>query len=90
MRFLLDQGLPRSLARLLGEDGHQAEHVADLGLSTVADEIILAAAKDRGAVVITLDADFHGLLALARAHRPSVVRLRVQGLKGPELRELMT
>ncbi len=85
MRFLLDQGVPRTAADALAEAGHVAEHVGDLGMSRAADDEILAAASARDAVIVTLDGDFHTLLALGRALRPSVIRLRIERLKGPDV-----
>ena len=82
MKLLLDQGLPRSTVGYLERLGLQAEHVGDLGLATATDETILATGRERGAVVITLDSDFHALLALSNSSSPSVVRIRVQGMKG--------
>lgn len=35
-------------------------------------------------IVVTLDADFHALLALAGASKPSVLRIRKQGLKAQQ------
>ena len=46
------------------------------------DEVILAEGETRGAIVVTLDSDFHALLALSSASLPSVIRIRTQGLKG--------
>jgi len=84
MKFLLDQGLPRSTVGHLEGMGLEAEHVGSLGLATASDETILAEGRDRGAVVVTLDSDFHALLALSNASSPSVIRIRMQGLKGDD------
>ena len=82
MKLLLDQGLPRSTVQHLAAAGIVAEHVGDLGLSRADDAVILETARRQQAVVVTLDADFHYLLATTRATAPSVIRLRVEGLKG--------
>lgn len=88
--MLLDQGLPRSTVRFLNERRTEAEHVADLGMAKARDMAILAAAVKRGAIVVTLDADFHALLASSGSTSPSVVRVRIEGLKGDELAEIIT
>lgn len=82
MKFLLDQGLPRSTVVHLAAAGVSAEHVGDLGMSAATDEAILEAARLTDAVVVTLDADFHQLRALTSASSPSVVRIRIERLKG--------
>lgn len=76
MKLLLDQGFGRSVANLLSEHGYEATHVADLGLSAASDDDILATARGMDAVVVTLDKDFHELLAQSGARWPSVVLLR--------------
>ena len=85
MRVLLDQGVPRSAATLLREAGVDALHVADLGMSSADDADILAWCREHAAVAVTLDADFHASIALSGGTTPSAIRLRVQGLKGPEV-----
>ena len=82
MEFLLDQGLPRSTVAHLQEFGLKAAHVGDLGFATATDETILMVGRDRGAIVVTLDSDFHALLARSNAASPSVIRIRIEGLKG--------
>ena len=49
-------------------------------MSKAADEGILAFSLGRNAVVVTLDADFHAILAVSGARGPSVIRMRLQGL----------
>ena len=89
MRWLLDQGLARSAAESLRQMGHDALHVADIGLSGATDTSILKVAADQERVVVTLDADFHALLALSGAKQPSVIRIREEGLKGREAAQLI-
>jgi predicted nuclease of predicted toxin-antitoxin system len=67
MEFLLDQGLPRSTVQHLQNIGLQAVHVGSLGFATATDQRILAMRRDRGAIVVTLDSDFHALLARSNA-----------------------
>lgn len=37
------------------------------------------------AVIVTLDADLHTMLAVSRATGPSVIRLRIEGMRTPEV-----
>ena len=89
MKLLLDQGLPRSTVRYLAGTGIDAEHVGDLGMARAADADILNVARERQAVVVTLDADFHALLVRSHSTSPSVVRIRIEGLKGEQLAAIL-
>jgi len=89
MKLLLDQGLPRSAVAELTALGIPAEHVGELGLAAATDEFILNEARQRVVVVVTLDADFHALLARSGAAEPSVIRIRIEGLKAIELANLL-
>jgi predicted nuclease of predicted toxin-antitoxin system len=40
-------------------------------------------------VVVTLDADFHALLALSQTQEPSIVRIRMEGLRAEEFSILL-
>jgi predicted nuclease of predicted toxin-antitoxin system len=88
-RVLLDQGLPRTAAKILRETGWDVLHTGDIGLSRAADRDILTYARLEKRVIITLDADFHTILAVQNAKSPSVVRIRYEGMKGPELANLI-
>jgi predicted nuclease of predicted toxin-antitoxin system len=87
MRFVLDQGIPRDAAVRLRAHGHECVHVGEVGMHNATDEEILASAT--GAIVVTLDADFHAILAVSGASGPSVIRLRIQGLRAPEITTLI-
>lgn len=89
MRLLLDQGLPRGACEILERGGHDVLHVADVGLSTADDEAILDRALAENRTVVTLDADFHAILAQRGATGPSVIRIRIEGLCAEALAELV-
>lgn len=57
MRFLVDAPQP-ALARILADRGHEASHVADVGLLSSTDEEVWHHAIETGAVLITKDEDF--------------------------------
>jgi predicted nuclease of predicted toxin-antitoxin system len=87
--LLLDQGLPRSTAMHLEQLGIQSTHVADIGLSRADDSQIIDRARQDGCVVVTLDADFHTLMALSGATLPTVIRIRREGMGGAEVAGLI-
>ena len=89
MRLLLDQGLPRSAAESLKRAGIDTIHVGEIELSAAKDAEIIQRAKDENRIVVTLDADFHMLLALDRATSPSVIRIRIERLRAQALTNLL-
>jgi predicted nuclease of predicted toxin-antitoxin system len=80
VRLVLDQGIPRDAATLLRRMGYVCTHVGEIGMWMATDHEILAWAAQQKATVITLDADFHTILAVSAAAAPSVIRIRMQGL----------
>lgn len=76
MKLLLDANLSPRVARILKEAGHDAIHVADIGLLTATDPVILRAAAKAERVLLTADSDFGALLALGSLASPSVLLLR--------------
>lgn len=89
MKLLLDQGLPRSTVSQLSKTGIEAAHVGEIGMAAARDAEILAFAKQHSRVVVTLDADFHALLARSGASGPSVIRVRIEGLRAAGLAGLL-
>ena len=89
MKLLLDQGLPRTAADILRKAGIDSLHVGELGQSDADDPILLQLGRDDERVIVTLDADFHTLLALSGATSPSVIRIRIEGLRSEALAKLL-
>jgi len=87
--LILDQGVPRDAAALHRAAGFGCDHVGELGLSRAEDTQILELARDRHATVVTLDADFHTILAVSEAKGPSVIRRRIQGLNGAKVANIV-
>lgn len=87
--ILLDQGIPGTAAKILKEKGWDVLHTGDIGLSGATDNEILEYARAEKRVIVTLDADFHAILAVANESEPSVIRIRQEGLKGPALADLI-
>lgn len=90
MKLLLDQGLPRSTAGLLRNAGIEAVHVGELDMAAASDEAIIEYAHSHFFAIVTLDSDFHALLAVRNANKPSVIRLRVQRLRSPGASSLIS
>ena len=87
-RLLLDQGLPRSTGALLAQAGWDVTHVSEIGMSRADDIDILQRARTDERVCVTLDADFHALLATSGERGPSVLRVRKEGLDAGALAAL--
>jgi predicted nuclease of predicted toxin-antitoxin system len=76
VRFLIDAQLPPALARHLEAVGHEATHVADLGMQSARDHEIWQQASASGAVLVSKDEDFVTMRALRR-DGPAVVWVRI-------------
>ena len=84
MRFIVDAQLPPALARWLSAMGHEADHVADVGMQAASDTVIWDFALDTGAAIITKDEDFAQRKVLSDAG-PAVVWIRLPNTRRREL-----
>jgi predicted nuclease of predicted toxin-antitoxin system len=89
VKLFLDQGVPRRSAELLVQEGLDVVHASEVGLSSATDAAILVWCREHDRVIVTLDADFHAQLAVRGDSGPSVIRVRQEGLKGPEMAQLL-
>jgi predicted nuclease of predicted toxin-antitoxin system len=69
--------------------GIDTVHVGEIGYATAEDSTILQKGRETGRTIVTLDADFHALLALSKARSPSVIRIRIEGLQAQEMANLV-
>ena len=84
MRFLVDAQLPPALARWLVAQGHEAEHVADLGMQGASDAAIWTHASTSSAAVVTKDEDFAQRKVLSRTG-PVIVWIRLPNTRRRDL-----
>jgi predicted nuclease of predicted toxin-antitoxin system len=89
MKLLLDQGLPRSASSLLSKQGFNTIHVSEIGMWAAEDSEIIQKAQEDNRVVVTLDADFHSILALNNFDSPSIIRIRIERLRALALTQLI-
>lgn len=89
MKFLLDQNLSAAAAELLRALGIDVVHTREVGLAIADDVDILQWCRDRDRVLFTHDADCHALLAISGATSPSVVRVRIEGLRDEAMADLI-
>ena len=90
MKILLDEDLPRRAAALLRERGIDAVHLTEIHAPSTADVTILETARAQERIVVTLDGDFHAILATNAWASPSVVRIRRQGLSASDVADLIS
>jgi predicted nuclease of predicted toxin-antitoxin system len=76
VRFLLDAQLPIGLAAAFGKAGHEARHVAHVGLLSAGDEDIWKRATKTRAALVTKDQDFVSLRQSSKTG-PPVVWIRI-------------
>lgn len=87
--LLLDQGLPRSSAALFRKKGWDVVHASEVGLSRAEDAKIIEYARKTKRIIVTLDADFHALLATGKQSSCTVIRIREEGLRAEDLVKLL-
>lgn len=78
--FLIDGNLPPSLGDVFRANGHEAVHVADLGMQRAADIEIWKHAHSNRAVIVTKDKDFASL-AISRADVCPVILVRIGNVR---------
>ncbi len=76
MNLLLDQDVWEATAQFLANRGDDVLRVAEIGLATADDEVLLHVAQERERIFITRDSDFGGLV-FVRKLGAGVIYLRI-------------
>jgi len=85
MKLLVDMNLSPDWVPYLAERGIESVHWASVGSLGATDEAIIEHARANGFTIFTHDLDFTTILALSRAHGPSVIQARVQDVSPESL-----
>ncbi|ODS30726.1 MAG: hypothetical protein SCARUB_04156 [Candidatus Scalindua rubra] len=82
MKFIADMPISPRTTEFLNSLGYDAVRLNDLGMKCAEDEEIIEYAREHDYVIMTMDLDFGGLLALENLSKPSVIIFR---LENPEV-----
>lgn len=90
MRFKLDENLPRELARLFVEAGHDAVTVLEQGMVGASDPHIASVCRSEGRALVTLDLDFADMRTYPPRQYPGLVVFRLNRQERGYLMEVGT
>jgi predicted nuclease of predicted toxin-antitoxin system len=76
--FKVDENLPREVAQLLGEAGHDAAMVVEQGLGGASDAAIVEACQREARTLVTLDAGFTDIRRYPPSAHPGLIVLRLR------------
>lgn len=90
MQFFIDADLPRDIAKVLRNLGHEATDCRDVGLVSAGDKEIFAYAQEHGLVLLTGDYGFANLQTYPPSTHKGVVTLFIpQGVGRAYILELI-
>ncbi len=72
IRFLIDEDLPRSTAKVLREAGFESLDVRDIGLRGARDDVIYRRAQEENCIIITGDLGFANSLRYPLGSHPGL------------------
>lgn len=79
MNFLADEGIDKQIVDVLRKEGYVVDYVAEIEPS-ISDDIVLAMANEKGAILLTADKDFGELVFRKRQISAGVILIRLAGL----------
>jgi predicted nuclease of predicted toxin-antitoxin system len=89
MNFLADEGVDFPVVQRLRSEGHDVFYVAEMA-PAISDEEVLAAANEKGALLLTADRDFGELVYRLRRISEGVLLMRLAGLSPARKAEVMS
>ena len=84
MKFLLDHNLSPKVAAPLRAAGHDVTVAREVSLRSASDEVVIAAARREGRVLVSADTDFGAILALSGLTTPSFLLMRRAANRRPD------
>ena len=84
IRFLIDEDLPRSTAKLLREAGFESFDVRDIGLKGAKDDVIYHRAQEENCIIITGDLGFANTLHYPLGSHPGILITRFPNEMSPD------
>lgn len=90
MNFLADESVEGQTVERLRRDGHDVAYIAEMEPG-ISDDVVLARANERNALLVTADKDF-GELVFHQAHLTAggVVLIRLAGLSAQRKAEIVS
>ena len=76
MKLKLDESLSRHLKQVVAAIGHDVTTADDEGLLSQPDEVVFAAARSEGRMLLTLDLDFADIRKYPPGSHPGIVLFR--------------
>lgn len=77
LRFLTDEDVPRSTARVLRDAGFDAVDVRDVGLRGKSDQEVFAYAQSKGCLLVTCDMGFSNILSFPPSENHGILVVRI-------------
>lgn len=77
MKFLTDEDVPRSTARLLREAGFNAVDVRDVGLRGKKDKAVFEYAQQEQRIIITCDMGFSNIVNFPPSKNQGIIVVRI-------------
>jgi predicted nuclease of predicted toxin-antitoxin system len=89
IRILADMPISPQTVSYLGGMGYEAVRADKLGMERAEDEQLLRYAAERDMVIITMDLDFAGFLALSGMTKPSVITFRLRNPDASRINKML-